>query len=79
MGIPLIHSVLGHTILRADQCQIFTDYLREMDDALLASTYRDWKWIALRSPDADPEAEWKRDQCFTEIERCVNERQRDSR
>jgi hypothetical protein len=69
----LRHPELGHVILRADECQVFIDYVHEIDDALLASTYRDWKF--LEDCGKGPEATWKREQCYAEIERRVNERQ----
>jgi hypothetical protein len=39
----LCHPQLGHVILRPDECRIFVEYVQEMDDTLLASTYRDWR------------------------------------
>ena len=69
----LRHPELGYVILRADQCEVFIAYLRELSDDVLASTYRDWKWMAGRS--AWPQADWKRDRCYEEIERRVEARQ----
>jgi hypothetical protein len=64
----LCHPQLGHVILRPDECRIFVEYVQEMDDTPLASTFRDWRWLAeTRAP--DPEAEWRRDRCYEEIER----------
>jgi hypothetical protein len=50
----LCHPQLGHVILRPDECRIFVEYVQKMDDTLLTSTFRDWRWLAeTRAPDPE--------------------------